>query len=398
MIFIDYFSTFGIVNEIAKYTGGTNYSNNVICMLKEKNAEAITIIVPDRINNQMIPQFIRDNIEIIKTNCLQAVDYTGVRLLFLPQVNGTVLRQLNEIKKKYPNLLIYGTLHDRQHNCFLYDNYNNYYYEGVLNKAKNWVQFYAKKFYFDISYSNWIGTLDKVFTVSNYSLQKLRNKKVNSITYFVQDDYTSQIMVESSNTNRELYCLMVGAGRPEKNALRTLEAFCRFHNNKESSLKLILTGVDNDLLKLFLKSGKLDERIIKEFVEVKGYVSYEELNDLYQNSAFIVFTSKAEGFGLPVLEAIKRNKAVLSSFATSIPEVAGSAALYVNPYDVESINKGFQKLAQDDVRKRYESYIRGKKKIIEEQIAMDNKIFIDEIFDVSKQYSEENDFEDTINK
>jgi glycosyltransferase involved in cell wall biosynthesis len=73
-----------------------------------------------------------------------------------------------------------------------------------------------------------------------------------------------------------------------------------------------------------------------------GYVSREKLRDLYSGAEVFVYPSLYEGFGLPVLEAMSCGCPVVCSNASSLPEVAGDAAVLVNPLDIEDIAKGIR--------------------------------------------------------
>jgi len=84
-----------------------------------------------------------------------------------------------------------------------------------------------------------------------------------------------------------------------------------------------------------------------------GYVSDEELIALYQLAACLVFPSLYEGFGLPVLEAMAAGCPVITSTASSLPEVAGDAALLVDPLNAQEIARAMQRVLQDeDLRRR----------------------------------------------
>ena len=76
---------------------------------------------------------------------------------------------------------------------------------------------------------------------------------------------------------------------------------------------------------------------ISSKVKFLGYVSDDDLNWLYQNCFAFIFPSLYEGFGLPVLEAMSRGAAVIASNTTSIPEVGGDAAHYINPFNEQEI-------------------------------------------------------------
>src|SRR5205823_13487978 len=78
-----------------------------------------------------------------------------------------------------------------------------------------------------------------------------------------------------------------------------------------------------------------------------GYVSDEELVELYRRCAVFCYPSLGEGFGLPVLEAMALGAPVVTSGISSLPEVGGDAAEYVDPFDVESIAAGLRRVLSD---------------------------------------------------
>ena len=109
------------------------------------------------------------------------------------------------------------------------------------------------------------------------------------------------------------------------------------------------------------------------------YLSNDELQKLYLNCRYLVFTSKAEGYGLPVREALSYGKTVLASRATSVPEVAGGALYYVDPFSVDSIANGFDVFDSDETLKKYEKYAKNRIKIIDQLAKQDIGILIDEL-------------------
>ncbi len=83
------------------------------------------------------------------------------------------------------------------------------------------------------------------------------------------------------------------------------------------------------------------------YIHILGFVPNDDLVALYNEAAFFVMPSYYEGFGLPILEAMSCGCPVITSERGSLPEVAGNAALYVNPEDVESITNGMKKIFSD---------------------------------------------------
>ena len=145
----------------------------------------------------------------------------------------------------------------------------------------------------------------------------------------------------STEIAREPIILFVGAIQKRKNVERLVEAFER----TPADWKLVLAGslgygADRILERIERSSRRADIRFT-------GYVSDEELESLYRRASLFAFPSLDEGFGIPVLEAMARGLPVLSSNCSAIPEVAGDAALLVDPQEAEAIAAGLNRLIRD---------------------------------------------------
>ncbi|MCA1971277.1 MAG: glycosyltransferase family 4 protein [Caenispirillum sp.] len=142
------------------------------------------------------------------------------------------------------------------------------------------------------------------------------------------------------------FVLGVGNLQPRKNLERLMRAFARLPRRTREDFDLVLVG----------QPGWQAERIqaeaerlgIAERVRFTGYVADEELVALYNLATVFAYPSLYEGFGLPVLEAMACAAPVLTSSVSSLPEVAGTAALLVDPRDEEAISAGLLKLLTDD--------------------------------------------------
>ena len=140
------------------------------------------------------------------------------------------------------------------------------------------------------------------------------------------------------------YLLYVGDMRPYKNLERSIEAFAIL--NPDNTHFVIAGGKD----KRFYPSikNKVDALGLTDRVIFPGYVPQEDLPHLYSDAAMLVFPSLYEGFGLPPLEAMACGCPVLTSRTTSLPEVCGEAAVYVDPYSAGSIAEGMKRMLADD--------------------------------------------------
>lgn len=102
---------------------------------------------------------------------------------------------------------------------------------------------------------------------------------------------------------------------------------------------------------------------------------------MYSNCRFVVFISKAEGYGCPIREAMQYGKVVLASRTTSVPEVAGAAIYYVDPLSVDSIVKGYIYLADDEHLDKYEEFVARRNNIVNEVAKQDLSIFMNDFFE-----------------
>ncbi|WP_246665365.1 glycosyltransferase family 4 protein [Rhizobium tropici] len=150
------------------------------------------------------------------------------------------------------------------------------------------------------------------------------------------------------------YFLFFGAFEPKKNISRLVEAYLATKTNKP----LIIVGapgwkgaetqqlIDDDRFRFYLRA---DDRILPQRqIQRFDFVSYPLLISLIRGARAVLFPSLYEGFGLPVLESMQLGTPVLSSTEGSIPEIAGNAALLVDPYNTEEMRKAIVSLDQDD--------------------------------------------------
>lgn len=137
------------------------------------------------------------------------------------------------------------------------------------------------------------------------------------------------------------YVLYVGGHPPHKNIPRLLAAFARLNAPRELKLVIVGWGTEKQRgqTKAAVEALRLTDRVI-----IKSNLLDEELSTLYRNCAFFIFPSLYEGFGLPVLEALAHGAPVACSRTSSLPEVAGDAALYFDPLSVSDIAEKMQML------------------------------------------------------
>lgn len=135
------------------------------------------------------------------------------------------------------------------------------------------------------------------------------------------------------------YLIFIGENRPHKNVSRLIEAHKRVLNNLGATCP-ILVVVGSGFEKIM--AGHKDNKVM-----FYGSVSEKELVGLYRNAVVLVYPSLYEGFGLPIIEAMSLGTPVITSDISSMPEVAGNAALLINPYDVNQIADAIVRISTD---------------------------------------------------
>ena len=135
------------------------------------------------------------------------------------------------------------------------------------------------------------------------------------------------------------YVLSVGVLQPRKNVARLIKAFRRIKRANPTWLhQLVITG----------KAGWGDGLEQSDAdIRFTGYVADDELPALYAGAQVFAYPSLYEGFGLPIIEAMAAGAPVLTSNRASMPEVAGDAAVKIDPYETQSIRDGLELLLRD---------------------------------------------------
>ncbi|MFN8371626.1 MAG: glycosyltransferase family 1 protein [Anaerolineae bacterium] len=142
-----------------------------------------------------------------------------------------------------------------------------------------------------------------------------------------------------------LYFLYIGTLQPRKNIARLVQAYARYRQMTGKNTALVLAGSKGWLYDEAWTAGV-------DGVILTGYVDEADKGALYAGARALVFPSLYEGFGFPVLEAMGCGTPVICSSTSSLPELAGDAALLVNPLDVEAIAAAMQNITADETLRR----------------------------------------------
>jgi glycosyltransferase involved in cell wall biosynthesis len=149
----------------------------------------------------------------------------------------------------------------------------------------------------------------------------------------------------------ERFILNVGGIHERKNIVRLVHAFSKFIAKKGYRGKLVVTGKARGA-PYQDRMRRLCDRVVRETgveerVVFTDFISEEELDALFRMTDMLVYPSLYEGFGIPVLEAMKLGVPAVTSSTSALPEVAGGAALLVDPADVEAIASAMARMLTD---------------------------------------------------
>ena len=212
----------------------------------------------------------------------------------------------------------------------------------------------------------------RVITVSEFTKQdlltefKVPKEKIDVVWWGVENIESPSSGIESSKFLAEAYGIELpffvafGGEAPRKNVSRILEAFSRFTNESTREAQLVLLGVSALGKKNF--SPIIEKLGIAKKVILLGYLDDATVAEIMRRAEALVYTSLYEGFGLPILEAMIVGTPVITSNVTSLPEVAGDAALLVDPSDCGAIADGMRECFETD-RVRTELKARGLRRV-----------------------------------
>ena len=186
---------------------------------------------------------------------------------------------------------------------------------------------------------------DLIITVSENTKSDLINvlkvpeKKIRVIPLAVNERYykleqKNDEIIKKFNINKK-YLLFVGDLHPRKNIPKLFEAFSSLPDKIKKEYQIVVVGARK------WSFEKVEKSLIKHHLTTKvvftGYLNEDDILQLYNSADIFVFPSLYEGFGLPVLEAMSCGLPVIASKVSSIPEIAGNAAILIDPNNSEEL-------------------------------------------------------------
>lgn len=198
---------------------------------------------------------------------------------------------------------------------------------------------------------------DHIITVSEFSKSEIiagyniPADKISVVYNGITDAYKpvsdeQKKITRDRYTSGHPYFVYLGAIHPRKNILTLVKAFEQFKSSHPSDHQLVLAGRASWHTEEVFKS--IAESKWKDAIHLPGYIATADATALVASAEAMIYPSLYEGFGLPIVEAMACDVPVICSNVSSLPEVAGNAALLFEPQDVDQLAHHMSSLAKDD--------------------------------------------------
>lgn len=211
---------------------------------------------------------------------------------------------------------------------------------------------------------------DRIATVSDYSkndiaeLYKVDKDKIDVVynganEQFVPVEDIVKQQTRQKHTKGKPYFVFIGSLHPRKNLINLFKAYDHFKKSTDNPVQLLIVGE-----KMWWTSkieATYNAMQFKEQVHFSGRLPVKELHHALASAMALTYVSYFEGFGIPIVEAFRCDVPVITSNLTSMPEVAGDAALLTDPFDPVSISKAMAEIYHDR-KLREELIVKGRKR------------------------------------
>ena len=185
----------------------------------------------------------------------------------------------------------------------------------------------------------------RVITVSKYEAGrigeqlKLSSEKLVAVYNGVSKHF-SPVATEEKN-----YIFFLGNTDPKKNTERVLRAYSQYLQISDKKMPLLIADLDLQYVKELLEKSGIPDIIEK--IKTPGYINNSDLPKVYSNASVFLYPSLRESFGIPILEAMACGTPVVTSCTSAMPEIAGNAALLVDPKNEREIAEAIVKIEKE---------------------------------------------------
>lgn len=207
---------------------------------------------------------------------------------------------------------------------------------------------------------------EKIITVSHFEKNRIReffglpetDQKLVAVYNGVGEHFkpiTDTSILETVKYKYKLpdrYVFFLGNTDPKKNTKGVLKAFSDYLKTTDDPIKLVMLDYEKKALDALL--AEIGDKSLIEHIHLTGYVVNTDLPAIYSMANLFLYPSLRESFGIPMLEAMRCGVPVITSNTSSMPEVAGDGAMFIDPFKPEEITLAMQRMLSDEkIREEY---------------------------------------------
>jgi glycosyltransferase involved in cell wall biosynthesis len=193
----------------------------------------------------------------------------------------------------------------------------------------------------------------RLITVSDYERDRilshfrLRDEQVDTVYNGVGKNFQPQTEQSLQNIKKKYnlpdnYVFFLGNTDPKKNVEGVLKALSHLRKRNALNFKLLMLDIDRDYLQRM--ANKIGDETLMDSIAFSGYVPNQDLPAIYAMAKLFLYPSLRESFGIPILEAMACGTPVITSNTSSMPEVAGDAAHYIDPFNPDGIAMAIEQI------------------------------------------------------
>jgi glycosyltransferase involved in cell wall biosynthesis len=202
----------------------------------------------------------------------------------------------------------------------------------------------------------------RILTVSNYEQKRIADHFSLDVNHVITvyngvgeafrkiDDVKTTGSIKKKYSLPDNYVFFLGNTDPKKNVQGVMEALSILRKKNRLTFRLLMLDIDRSYLQNI--ANKINDPQLLDHISFCGYVPNNELPSIYSMASIFLYPSLRESFGIPILEAMACGVPVITSNTSSMPEVAGDAALTVDPYNPEAIADALYTLINNPVLKQ----------------------------------------------
>ena len=216
---------------------------------------------------------------------------------------------------------------------------------------------FSERYYYQKYFPKYAKKATRLATVSQFSKEDIVKQygvdedKIDVVYNGANEKFTPlspaiKKLVVEKHTGGKPYFIFIGALNPRKNLVNLLKAFDLFKKTDKNSIQLLIVG--EKMHKTDAIFDTYEEMNYKADVNFSGRLNNLELHKALASALALTYVSYFEGFGIPIVEAFYTETPVITSNVTSMPEVAGDAALLVDPFSPEDIAQALSEISTNE--------------------------------------------------